>query len=310
MTSNVGPRQMGEFPNFNFEDGSVDGWGGTRSIFEGNSNDGLGANNYCMETTGRWSSSGWNSTKRRGGDNFIPVDTSETWTLSYRIMGYQNGTDGTPPWHYLGFTGFDKNKAFVDLRNCGGVGNTYLSRDLNVGDSYAYIQSNSSWYTSNNAYYFKNLCLYPPTHPDYSTPHRYTRIGFGDYNLYYRDGPVLQPEGDYRLTLANSSLNPITYNYSAYPTPAGTPVMNGRAGGTYNYTFSRRQYTVSAGWQTMQATFTGESRNSGQPFRYAVKYIRSMILHNYALSGTARDSLCHWDRMLFIKNNNNRYNLD
>ena len=115
MASNVGPRQMGEFPNFNFEDGSVDGWGGTRSIFEGDSNDGLGANQFCMETTGRWSSSGWNSTKRRGGDNYIPVDTSETWTLSYRVRGYQNGSDGTPPWHYLGFTGFDKNKAFVQL---------------------------------------------------------------------------------------------------------------------------------------------------------------------------------------------------
>ena len=64
MASNIGPRTMGEFPNFNFEDGTVSGWSGTRSIFEGDSSDGLGANKYCMETTGRWSTSAWNSGQR------------------------------------------------------------------------------------------------------------------------------------------------------------------------------------------------------------------------------------------------------
>ena len=62
--------------------------------------------------------------------------------------------------------------------------------------------------------------------------------------------------------------------------PAGTPVSNGKAGGTYSYAFSNPNYPET--WtQKVTSVFTGESRNSSTPFRYATKYIKFMILKNY-----------------------------
>ena len=297
MATNYGKTNIGIFRNYNFETGSKSGWSpGSSAIYTGDSADDVAGHNKSLRCYGRWSSATWN-------DDWVEIDTSKTWTLSYRLrtLNLQSVTN-QQMYCYLGFTTWDKNRRFIDLRNCGGIANTYLSRPLNVGDSYAYVQSSSGWYTG-GPYYFRNFCVYPPTHPDFSEPHRYTRIGYGDYNMYYSGVPELQPEGDYRLTLANSSLNPITWQYSAYATPAGTPVMNGRAGGTYNYTFGARFYPQE--WTTQSATFTGESRNSGRPFRYATKYIRAMVLFNYARtaqSGTYPYAEALFDRMLFLEN--------
>jgi len=321
MASKIGPREMGEFPNFNFEDGTTRGWGGNVSIYDGDSDDGLGSNRYCMSSTGYFNSQAWNTQTRRDPSTSMmgPIDTTKTWTLSYRLRGVSaDPNTGNSPRHYLGFAGFDEDGTFVRLANCGGIGNTTLSRPLNNGDSYVYMTSSSGWYTgadvTNNAYYFRNIAFYPPTHPRYSTPYTYTRVGsqfnaVGGSEVHY-SAMTQMPEGDWRATICDRNNNPKTFYYSEpYALPAGTPIHRGVAGGTYNYTFSYVTYTAGQDWQTKQATFTGESRNSGQPFRYGVKYISAMILHNYP-GNFGSNSVTHWDRMLFIQNDDNRYNLD
>lgn len=296
MATNYGKTNIGIFRNYNFETGSKSGWSsGSSEIYTGDSADDVAGHTKSLKCYSTWQTGSWN-------DDWVEIDTSKTWTLSYRCRTLNNSSSGENFYAYLGFTTYDKNKTFIDLRNCGGVANTYLTRPLNVGDSYAYVQSNSGWYTG-GVYYFQNFCVYPPTHPDYSAPHRYTRIGYGDYNMYYVGAPQLQPEGDYRLTLADTNLNPTTWQYSSHATPAGTPVMNGQAGGTFSYTFGARFYPQN--WTTVSATFTGENRNSSQPFRYATKFIRAMILYNYArpnAGGAYPYAEALFDRMLFLEN--------
>ena len=311
-------RQLGSFGNVNFEDGTVNGWGGTRAIFSGDSNDQIDGTGFCMRTYSRWSSAGWNSTSSdpAADDSYIPVDITKKYTLSYMVKGYQTATDGRQPQHYLGFNCFDRLKRLVRLEHCGGVGNTTLSRPLNQGDSYVYLTSSSGWPTgadiTSTAYYFRALILYPPTHPYYSTPWQYSRIGTrggadgGSGETYIRS-LVQTGQGDWEGRICDRNDNNKTWNYTEpYALPAGTPIARGVAGGTYNYAFSRRVYNTSSGWQNMITTVEGTPRrNSGRYFRFGAEYVKAMILHNYAhpnAGGAYPYAETLWDRMLFIEN--------
>lgn len=217
------------------------------------------------------------------GEEYIPIDTSKTYQFAVSAKTVQNNYLGHPGSGYPGFSCYDKSFNFIDLRHCGGIGNTTLSRALNVGDSYVYITSSSGWYTNPTptAYYFSQIGFYPASHPDYSTPYRYTRLS--DY--YYNPRSIaLMPEGDYRLTLTTIDYTtPTTWAGFGYPTPAGTPVCNMQAGGTYNYALGALYHPSS--WTTyITPPFTGESRNSAYPFRYGTKYIQYMDLVNYLYS--------------------------
>lgn len=322
MAIGFGRKQFGLFQNYNFEDGTDRGWAtGARSIYVGESNDDVPTNKYSLRTYSRWSSSAWSA-------DSLEVDTSKLHTLSYRVKGHKmstnaNGDNVRNPRHYLGFSCFDENNNFIRLEHCGGVGNTTLSRPLNQGDSYVYLTSSSGWPTgadiTSTRYYFRALILYPPTHPKYSAPYEYSRIGTrggadGGSGEHYIKSLVQTPQGDWEGKLCNANNTDRTWNYTEpYPLPAGTPISRGVAGGTYNYCFGRRQYAVNGNWTTLITTFSGENRNSGTPFRYATKYIKAMILHNYALpndGGSIPYPESLFDRMLFIENDGNKYDFN
>ena len=215
---------------------------------------------------------------------FVPVDTSDTYQAIIYAKTRVKGSSGNLAGGHIGFSCYDKNYSFIDLRNCGGVGNTTLSRNLNAGDTHLYITSNSGWPTgsdvTNTAYYFRHVQLFPATHPDYSTAHEYTRIGYGEYNLYYKS-LVLTDQGDYELKFSNASDGDATFPNIGYSTPAGTPVSRGAAGGTYNYALGNPNYPEGVWTRYATAPFTGENRNSSVPFRYATKFVKFMILRNY-----------------------------
>jgi len=214
------------------------------------------------------------------GDQFIPVDTSKTYQIGVSVRTLENNYLGNPGSGHLGFACFDQNKIFIDRRNCGGIGNTTLSRDLNAGDSYVYITSSTGWSTSTTLAYTRHLILFPATHPKYSIPHRYSRIGFGDYNLWYSPTIELMAEGDYRLTLQDGNGNPITFPNIGYPTPAGTPISNSSAGGTYNYAMGNPNYPAT--WTRYSTVpFTGEHQSINLAFRRGTSFIRFMNLTNY-----------------------------
>ena len=234
-----------------------------------------------VRVTGGGGSSFINST-------FVPVDTSKTYQMLLYAKTRALGSDGNPAGGHIGFTCYDKNYSFIDLRNCGGLGNTTLSRAASPGDSVIYLNSATGWYTgsdvTNNRAYFRQLLFFPATHPDYSTAHEYTRF---NNRSYYRMEQTAQ--GDWAVYIDGNigsqtntgSSGASTLPDYGYSLPAGTPVSRGAAGGTYNYALGAPNHPDGVWTRFATAPFTGESRNSSLPFRYATKFVKFMILRNY-----------------------------
>tara|TARA_B100000085_G_scaffold131186_1_gene119493 strand:+ start:9982 stop:10920 length:939 start_codon:yes stop_codon:yes gene_type:complete len=306
MSTLIGRQDIGLFDNGSFESGTITNF--------------TGAGGYISTEDPKRGKYHWESKSRsnRNFSQYVPVDSSKRYVFSISCKTLERSTSNLLGRHYIGFTCYDEDKNFIRLEHCGGVGNTFLSRDLNPGDAYMYFQSSSGWYTgadvTNQRNYFRNIGLYPPTHPKYSAPHRYTRVGtrggsVGGSQIQYRS-MVQTNQGDWQVELCDTADNPRNWTYNEpYATPAGTPVHKGTAGGTYNYAFGRRQYT-DANWTTYQLFVEGpERRNSGRYFRYDVKYIRFMILWNYALSsggGSMPYPRGALDDIILIEENTNR----
>ncbi len=268
MATVYGKNTFGLFENGDFRSGT-----NTNFTFGTYSTESIGIGKGSLQMVGLGGNN-YNST------NYLEVDTNKTYQMICYARTITRGTQfNALAGGYIGFACYDGYKKHVELIQCGGVGNTYLSRDLNPGDSYAYISSSLGWSTSIYEY-FRRLLIFPATHPDYGTPHQLSRIGAGDYNICYNQTITQMPEGDYRLTLQNTSDQAMVFPNIGYATPAGTPVSNGQAGGTYNYALGNPNYPEV--WTKYETPpFTGESRNSVYPFRYKTKYIRFFAYPNY-----------------------------
>jgi hypothetical protein len=221
-------------------------------------------------------------------DNLIEVDTTKTYRMTVKNRTLTKGGPGNNilSGGHTGYITYDSSFRFIDLRNCGGVANTYLTRTLNPGDSYAYVSNqNNQWMPAGSEYYFRHFMIYPPSHPEFNKPWEYTRIGFQDTEIYYNEITDIGG-GELRVRFSNyNGSSWTTFPNIGYPTPAGTPVMNGVAGGTYSYVFYPTEAAFGE-WSThISELFTGENRNSGTPFRYGTKYVSFMHLINYAVPG-------------------------
>jgi hypothetical protein len=221
-------------------------------------------------------------------NNYVQVDTTKTYVMTVKNRTLTKGGTGNNilSGGHTGYITYDSSFRFIDLRNCGGVANTYLTRDLNPGDAYAYVSNqNNQWYPANSEYYFRHFMIYPPGHPEFNKPWEYTRIGFPDPEIYYNEITDIGG-GELRIRFSNyNGSSWTTFPSIGYATPAGTAVMNGVAGGTYSYVFYPTEAPYGS-WATYTSDpFTGENRNSGTPFRYATKYITFMHLVNYAIPG-------------------------
>ena len=85
--------------------------------------------------------------------------------------------------------------------------------------------------------------------------------------------------------------------------PAGTPVSNGRAGGTYGY-YLNCGGTVPNTWTKYNVTITGENITSGcgyNVFRFGTKYVTWMTLPNY---GQSSDAIVYYDNIVFANMTN------
>ena len=223
--------------------------------------------------------------------DFIEIpDTSANYQILCYVKTFSRDSNNNLAGGHIGMATYNADYQHIDLRNCGGLGNTTLSRPLAVGDDKAYITSNSGWYDG-TTYYFKTFCMYPAGSP--YTAYEYTRVGLNEGGFYTQDGgPTLTGNGDYEVDLKNSSNSDITMPDLGYGTMAtGTPVMNGRAGGSYCYSLGAPNYPET--WtQYATSVFTGENRNSSTPFRYDTKYVKFLILRNYNQRTGPKD--CVW----------------
>lgn len=220
------------------------------------------------------------------GDEFVEVDTSKYYRMTVRAKTIaRSSPNNYLGYGHLGFSTYDQFYNFIDLRNCGGIGNTTLTRVCNTGDQYIYIATSSGWDATSILYYYRNILFFPPTHPFYSSAWKYTRVGYGDYTLYYNEIVDISGNGtEFRLQLSSDGTNTTTMPNIGYALPIGTPISRGVAGGTYNYIwvpeYPENWTLYDSGW------FTGEGLTSGLPFRYGTKYIKYLNLANYARSET------------------------
>lgn len=277
MATFGGPTNFGLFTNGDFRTSTNQnftfGTANSSSQYTGNA---------CLQLIGGSGNTGFSS-------NFVEVNTSQSYQMICYGRTLQTGSNGALAGGHIGFACYDSSYRFIELAMLGGVGNTTLSRDLNAGDSYAYVNSTASFNKSDSLYYFRYLLLYPPTHPEFSTPYRYTRIGRSSPDIYYSASIDKMPEGDWRLQLVTFTNTPTTFPNIGYPTPSGTPVSNGQAGGTFNYALGNPNYPLN--WTRFStAPFSGESRTSSTPFRFATKYIKFIILLNYNQSSVSPQS--------------------
>jgi hypothetical protein len=220
-------------------------------------------------------------------DYVVQVDTTKNYQMTVNTRTLTKGGPGDDilSGGHTGFMTFDSSLRFIDLRMCGGIANTVLTRPLNPGDEYAYVSNeNNQWSAPGSTYYFRHFMVYPPLHPEFGFKWTYTRIGYGDVDIYYNEITDIGG-GELRFRFADSSGNWTTFPNIGYATPAGTGVMNGVAGGTFNYVFYPTTGAYGSWSEYVSDIFTGENRNSSTPFRYGTKYILFMHLINYAVPG-------------------------
>jgi hypothetical protein len=216
--------------------------------------------------------------RQYNGNVYIPVNTSDTYLLS----AYFKSVGSLQSAGYAGLSCYDEDLNFIDLRNCGGIGNTTLASPVNNGDTTITLTDASSWAATGAAWYYKYALFYPATHPKYYTPWGYSRFGFGDYNILYgtRSGNTLYLSTD-------GVNNNLTWSFGTLP--AGTPVSNGQAGGTYMYYLSCGGVYPTT-WTKYSVNITGEGFSSGcgsNIFRHGTKYVTWMSLSNYGQASTA-----------------------
>jgi hypothetical protein len=251
------------FTNGDFEFGNNYNFSGSVSSVDPHS----GSYHLIQNNTAQWQSS-----------EMVPVDTSKEYQLSVWVKTLERSAAGSLAGGHLGFACYDSSFRFIDLRNCGGRGNTVLTRAARPGDTVIYIESSSDWYVGDDVtgytYYYRHVQMFPESHPEYNQPWRYTRIGYGDYNIIYR-GLVQVRDNEWQMTLESPLPN------IGYELPAGTPISRGVAGGTYNYALGAPWYPEE--WTNFKTTIPAgvESLNSGNQFRYNTAYIRFLILGNY-----------------------------
>lgn len=293
MATFGGPNNFGLFNNGDFRQGN-----NTNFTFGTFNNTVQYSGDGCIEIIGGAGSSAFST-------EFLEVDTSKNYQMIAYARTLQRGSQNNSlGGGFLGFACYDDEKTFISVERNGGYGNTTLSRNANIGDSEIYINSNNGWYqTINNLWYFRYILFYPASHPKYSTPYEYTKVGPTNLVLY---SPNIQqmPEGDYKLQLVNTSGNPTTLPNLGYSLPAGTPVSNGRAGGTYNYVLNNNNFPET--WTRYSSGFiTGEGNTNisgSSVFRYGTKYVRFLVLMNYnARSETPQDHKWALDNIFFGK---------
>ena len=254
--------------------------------------------NYNLTGEGTWSTTtpptGYpaqltNPQVRQNGklsNEMIEVDTEQKYMYQIATRTLTKGgasLEGLTGGH-KGFACYDYAYRFIDLRNCGGIANTTLSRDLVAGDTYAYVNDTNfgGWRPAGATYYFRHFCLNPAQSADYGMPHEYTRIGYGEFNIYYNEITDMGG-GEYRFKFFTSGGAATTFPDIGLDTPAGTPVFNGVAGGTYNYCFYPATGAFGSWSEYQTGFFAGENRNSSTPFRFATKYVKFLDLINYAI---------------------------
>ena len=277
--------QLGKGNNSNFTNSNMllydlESWSGTHCLVSSK-------NSYG----GTWSND----------DYFIP-DKFKVYIIGLKAKTITNNYLGNPGSWYCGFrtqdiNGFDITPN-LNLRQ----GATTLSRNLTNGDGYIYVNDATKWYQGSFNNVVCRAIFYPPSHPIYSEPYKYSR-----YEIFYDPASITQTaNGDYQIKIVNSSNVSINYSSVGYSTPIGTPIGNTYAGAGYQYILAGNA-NIPSEWTTYFSMFTGESGGSIGGYghlRWGTARLKFLQLVNYRYrTENSGDSAEYLSDNLFIAEN-------
>ncbi len=218
--------------------------------------------------------------------DLISIDPNKSYTLmgDLKSIGI-SGNSRT----YFGFITYDIDKAYIGPMMTSHFINTEtkLTKDLNPGDTIVYVENATNWKKTTDVYHSKYLGIYP----------------YKDYPLYTYTRKC------YLFDNSNDSTNTITLTspYSGTIVKAGTKVANNyNNNGEYTYSAICGSF-ISNVWTKYIATTSGEAANYGSynKFRYGTRYIRPLLLLNYAQYSSYTTL---FDNIEFIDNTMSLYN--
>ena len=218
------------------------------------------------------------------GDNFVSVNTSQTYQLSgWACSGNgQGGAYDPANRQYFGFACYDSDKNPIepyDVAKVAGATDTTLAQELKPGATTIVLTNANGWYSGSTSYErslawygYKNSSGY--VYPNYT----YTRnVLQNAWNQGGITGNV--------ITLSTPWAGP--------DLPAGTAVRNATSGASYNYA-ALYSGAVSAAWTQYTAAISGVEQNGALTpgvFWPGTTYIKPVILFN---NQSQADNLVTW----------------
>lgn len=230
--------------------------------------------------------------------DLISVDPNRVYRMDFRV---KSDTDGSRL--YAGVTPFDVDGLQIQpqMHMFKSGSQTWLTKDLNPGDTTIHVADASNFYSAAAEYYRRGLVFY-----NYANSYGHVYSG-GTYSRNYSYGTVSDYGGSVGGNTGLFSTNPtdqtshweITIDATGYPTgwqgPAiasGTQVANTNSGGNHKYFASNSQIIANAGvWEAPDdgaiiggVDLTGQNQDDRFPPGTAA--VKLLFLSNYAGSST------------------------
>ena len=194
-------------------------------------------------------------------DEFIPVDTSAKYLLSYYIKN-----DNADARYYDMLVMYDIDKREIGARNVMWIvgSTTKLAKELKNGDTVVYLEDASGFNKTTTQSYHHGLIFW-----NYQNSKGYT---YGTETYSRNRWDTLWDDGNAIDTTNNTITLKIPWNHGIFP--EGTPVSQCSDGGTYTYMNSN--YAISTGkWVQKKGSISGiGKRNEYYKFREGTAFIK------------------------------------
>lgn len=207
----------------------------------------------------------------RTADEYIPVDVSQSYTLSYWIK-----SDSSTAKYYDAIVAYDIDKLQIDPMNILWISGstTTLSQDLNNGDTVVHLQSVSGFNKTTSKAYQRGFIIW-----NYANTKGY------QYGVETYSRNVYSSLWD-DATAFDTVNNTITLNrpWSNGTVTAGTSLSQTNSGNGYSYI--NANYAIPSNtWTQKKGTISVVAKNtSGKNFREGTAFIKIGWLLNYAVT--------------------------
>ncbi|QDU95813.1 hypothetical protein [Lignipirellula cremea] len=210
--------------------------------------------------------------QRDWGDDLIPVDVTQTYSLSgwARSGDGLGGLSSPTARQYFGFASFDQDGQLISpwhVLKFGSAVDTVLTQELKPGDTYVYLNDVSGW-SNSGASHTRSLAWYG-----------YTNSAGDVYDDYtYTRNVLLNAWSNGAVDLVNRRIA-LQTPWAGPTLAAGAAVRNAVSAGTYNYSNLSGQ-SVGENWMQYASEISGVGSGDHQ-FRAGTAYVRVVLLSNW-----------------------------